>query len=173
VGFRYVALVTGNDTDAAWVAANAGGDGNDNQGMLLRVNGAALMVRGANMIPLDELEGRYSAAATARLVRSAAEARMNVLRVWGGGVYQPPAFYDAADELGVLLFHEFWMSGDNNGRWAGEYAWPLDHAGYLAAAAATVRGSRSRRTASAGQPASGRVAAIAAIRSGWFSSAPV
>jgi hypothetical protein len=55
VGFRYVALVTGNDTDAAWVAANAGGDGNDNQGMLLRVNGAALMVRGANMIPIDDV----------------------------------------------------------------------------------------------------------------------
>ena len=107
VGFRYVVYATGNDTNPEWVAANAGGDGNaEPQGLLVRANGAPLAIFGANMIPVDNFEGRYSAEAVARLVASAAEARMNILRVWGGGVYQSPAFYDACDELGVLVLHD-------------------------------------------------------------------
>jgi beta-galactosidase/beta-glucuronidase len=58
VGFRMFALVTGNDTDAAWVAANKDGDGTGTQGMFWRVNGAAILSKGANMIPMEELEGR-------------------------------------------------------------------------------------------------------------------
>jgi len=106
IGFRYVALTTGNDTDATWRAANAGGDGNANQGMMIRVNGAALMIRGANMIPQDEFEGRYDAEAFARMVKSSAQANFNLLRVWGGGVFAPVAFYDACDENGILIYHD-------------------------------------------------------------------
>ena len=79
IGFRYVVYSTGNDTDAAWVAANANGDGNANpQGLLVRANGVPLFITGANHIPLDELEGRYDATAVTRLVQSAADANMNV-----------------------------------------------------------------------------------------------
>jgi len=74
--------------------------------MVIRVNGAALMIRGANMIPIDEFEGRYNADAFARMVRSSADARMNLLRVWGGGVFAPAAFYDACDEFGILVYHD-------------------------------------------------------------------
>ena len=45
------------------------------------------------MIPMDELEGRMSAAAHRQLVRSAADAGMNTLRVWGGGIFLPRAWY--------------------------------------------------------------------------------
>ena len=38
------------------------------------------------------------------LVRSVADGGMNIMRIWGGGVYQLDAFYDAADEFGVLLY---------------------------------------------------------------------
>jgi beta-mannosidase len=107
IGFRYVVYATGNDTNPEWVAANTGGDGNANpQGLLVRANGAPLAIFGANMIPVDMLEGRYSAEAVTRLVASAAEARMNILRVWGGGIYQSPAFYDACDALGLLVLHD-------------------------------------------------------------------
>jgi len=107
VGFRYVVYVTGNDTNPEWVAANTGGDGNpDPQGLLVRANGAPLYIAGANMIPMDMMEGRYSAEAVVRLVRSAAEANMNMLGVWGGGTYQSPAFYDTCDELGMLVLHD-------------------------------------------------------------------
>ena len=56
IGFRTFALVTGNDTDAGYVNRSAGADGTDTQGMLFRVNGAAILSRGANMIPMEELE---------------------------------------------------------------------------------------------------------------------
>ena len=48
---------------------------------------------------MDELEGRLDGGAHRRLVMSAAEGHMNMLRVWGGGIYEPDAFYDAADEV--------------------------------------------------------------------------
>ena len=74
--------------------------------MRLRVNGANVWSRGANVIPMEELEGRSSAEAHAQLVRSAVDAGMNTLRLWGGGIWQYDAFYDACDELGVLLYHD-------------------------------------------------------------------
>jgi len=106
IGFRFAALVTGNDTDPSYVAKNANADGTDSYGMRFRVNGAPLYVRGANMIPMDEQEGQYSAEAHARLVMSAADAGMNILRVWGGGVFLPDIWYDTCDELGVLVYHD-------------------------------------------------------------------
>eukprot|EP00750_Incisomonas_marina_P010425 INCI16272.1.p1 GENE.INCI16272.1~~INCI16272.1.p1 ORF type:complete len:774 (+),score=106.89 INCI16272.1:186-2324(+) len=106
VGFRVVALVTGNDTDPEYVKAAAGKEGTDDHGLYFRVNGAAILSRGANVIPMDNMEGRYTAQAHAQLVASAAAAGMNFLRIWGGGVYLPPAFYDTADELGVLVYHD-------------------------------------------------------------------
>ena len=71
-----------------------------------RVNGAPMLARGANMIPMEELEGRLSGAAHRQLVKSAADGSMNTLRVWGGGMFLPDAFYDAADEFGIMIYHD-------------------------------------------------------------------
>ena len=49
----------------------------------------------------------------------------------------------ACDAAGVLVMQEFWMTGDNNGRWAGEFDWPLDHALFAESAADAVRMLRS------------------------------
>ena len=106
IGFRFVALVTGNDTDASYVAASQGKQGTDHVGMIFRVNGAAIFARGANMIPMEELEGRLDADAHRFLVQSAAHAKFNMLRVWGGGMFLPDAFYDACDEFGILIYHD-------------------------------------------------------------------
>lgn len=106
IGFRTFALVTGNDTDPAYVAKNLNADGTDTMGMFFRVNGAPIFSRGANMIPMEELEGRYNAEAHYRLVQSAVEGGMNTLRVWGGGVFLPDVWYDACDELGVIVYHD-------------------------------------------------------------------
>eukprot|EP01062_Namystynia_karyoxenos_P017405 TRINITY_DN163_c0_g1_i1.p1 TRINITY_DN163_c0_g1~~TRINITY_DN163_c0_g1_i1.p1 ORF type:complete len:1043 (+),score=341.75 TRINITY_DN163_c0_g1_i1:110-3130(+) len=106
IGFRTFAIVTGNDTDPQYVKDSEGADGTSALGMLFRVNGAAIFSRGANMIPMEELEGRLSGEAHRRLVRSAADAKMNTLRVWGGGIFLPDEFYDACDEYGILLYHD-------------------------------------------------------------------
>ena len=70
--------------------------GSGNFTMRLRVNGADVFARGANLIPMEELEGRASATAIATMVASAADANMNMLRVWGGGIFQYNQFYGEA-----------------------------------------------------------------------------
>ena len=47
-----------------------------------------------------------SAEAHRYLVQSAAHAKFNMLRVWGGGMFLPDAFYDACDEFGILIYHD-------------------------------------------------------------------
>ena len=56
---------------------------------------------------MEQLEGRLTTRALVELVRSAAAANMNMLRVWGGGAFAPDAFYDECDERGMLLLHDF------------------------------------------------------------------
>ena len=55
--------------------------------------GARIYARGGNMVPMDELEARVSDRGLRQLVRSAAAANMNMLRIWGGGVFLPQASY--------------------------------------------------------------------------------
>lgn len=114
IGFRYAALVTFNDTDPAVVANASVSDGTFNNGMFFRVNGVAVWARGANMIPMDEFEGRYSAAAHERVVMSARDGGMNMLRVWGGGIFQPPSFYDTCDALGIMIYHDMQFAQDGH-----------------------------------------------------------
>ena len=103
IGFRTFALVTDDDSDPA---ALQGVDGSGNLTMRFKVNGANVWARGANMIEMEELEGRHSVAAFERLVKSVAEGSMNTLRVWGGGTFLPDAFFDAADTAGIMLYHD-------------------------------------------------------------------
>lgn len=103
IGFRVVSLATHGHPPAH---APAPFNGSGSVGMVLVVNGAAVFARGANVIPPEELEGRTSAPALLALVRSAAAAGMNTLRVWGGGAYLPAPFYAAADRVGVLIYHD-------------------------------------------------------------------
>jgi beta-mannosidase len=106
VGFRHFAIVTGPDEDPVYVKNSVGKEGTVNNGMFFRVNGAAIFARGANMIPMEELEGRMRADALKTLVKSAADAGFNILRNWGGGIFYPDAWYDACDEFGIMIYHD-------------------------------------------------------------------
>ena len=88
------------------MAKNRDGDGTSGQGMFWRVNGAAIFAKGANMIPMEELEGRMSDEAHRVLVQNAAQGGMNTLRVWGGGIFLPDSWYDACDEMGIMVYHD-------------------------------------------------------------------
>lgn len=93
IGLRTVTLITDPDEAGARFA--------------FRVNGRELFCRGANWIPADALFSRTSQARTGDLLRSAAAAHMNMIRVWGGGFYEADWFYDLCDELGLMVWQDF------------------------------------------------------------------
>ncbi|MFJ1757190.1 glycoside hydrolase family 2 protein [Kitasatospora sp. NPDC088134] len=73
----------------------------------LAVNGEPIFVRGANWIPDDTLITRVTPARYRHRLRQAADANLDLIRVWGGGIYEQEAFYDTCDELGLLVWQDF------------------------------------------------------------------
>lgn len=71
------------------------------------LNGVPLFARGANWIPAESMLGSVSPERYRRLLTLAREGNMNMLRVWGGGLYEDPAFYETCDELGILVWQDF------------------------------------------------------------------
>jgi beta-mannosidase len=73
----------------------------------IRVNGEPVFMKGANYIPEDSFLPRVTSERYERTLRAAAAVHMNMLRVWGGGVYADDRFYALADELGLLVWQDF------------------------------------------------------------------
>ena len=74
-----------------------------------RVNGMVIFAKGGNWIPSDCLYARITDATYRTLVREAAAANFNMLRIWGGGRYEPASFYEACDRQGILVWHDFML----------------------------------------------------------------
>ena len=71
------------------------------------VNGERVFCKGANWVPADLLYATVTPRDTDELVALAAECGCNLLRIWGGGLYESHAFFDACDRLGLLVWHDF------------------------------------------------------------------
>jgi beta-mannosidase len=71
------------------------------------LNGVPVFARGANWIPAHSFVGSIEPERYERLVSVARDANMNMLRVWGGGIYEHDAFYDLCDALGILVWQDF------------------------------------------------------------------
>ena len=71
------------------------------------VNGRPVFVKGANWIPDDHFLTRVDRARYARRIGQAVDANLNLLRIWGGGIYEDEAFYAECDERGVLVWQDF------------------------------------------------------------------
>lgn len=84
-------------------------DDADNRGrcFYLKVNGIPVFCKGSNYVPADAFLPRVSQQQTERLVRSAADANMNMLRIWGGGVYESDHFYEMCDRYGIMVWQDF------------------------------------------------------------------
>jgi beta-mannosidase len=74
------------------------------------INDIPIFAKGANWIPADSFPTRITDSNLEHLIRSAAEANMNMLRVWGGGFYEEDRFYDMCDRYGVLVWQDFAFS---------------------------------------------------------------
>ena len=73
----------------------------------VRVNGRDISMFGANWIPADAIPSRITPAVVRDLLESARAVNMNMIRIWGGGQYEPDWFYEMCDELGLLIWHDF------------------------------------------------------------------
>ncbi len=71
------------------------------------LNGRKTFCKGANVVPPEYFTGDATDSSWIVLVEKAAGMNMNMLRIWGGGVYPPEAFYDACDRNGILIWQDF------------------------------------------------------------------
>jgi len=93
IGLRTIELV--QDKDAA------------GKSFYFKVNGIPVFIRGANYIPQDNFLPRVKDSSYAALIRDVKEANMNMLRIWGGGIYENDILYDLCDENGILVWQDF------------------------------------------------------------------
>ncbi len=82
----------------------------DGQELTFVVNGKEVFCKGANWVLGDALLSRFDRSRTIRLLQSAAEANMNMIRVWGGGIYESEDFYDTCDRFGLLVWQDMMLS---------------------------------------------------------------
>jgi len=71
------------------------------------VNGRPIFAKGANWIPAHAFASAADHALYDDLLSSAAEANMNMIRIWGGGIYEKEDFYDLCDAKGLLVWQDF------------------------------------------------------------------
>ncbi|MDE3239009.1 MAG: glycoside hydrolase family 2 protein [Paracoccaceae bacterium] len=93
IGLRQVRLDTAPDTIGA--------------AFTIEINGKPVFVRGANWIPDDCFPTRVNRSRYSARIDQAIGANMNLLRVWGGGLYETEDFYDLCDEAGILVWQDF------------------------------------------------------------------
>ena len=81
----------------------------DRHGMsfYLKVNDRPVFMKGANYVPPDSFLCQVTTSRYEQLFADVTAANMNMLRIWGGGVYESDVFYDLADEHGVLIWQDF------------------------------------------------------------------
>lgn len=71
------------------------------------INGVPVFAKGGNWIPADSFPTRVTKEKYRHLLESVRDSNMNMLRVWGGGIYESDDFYDLCDELGLLVWQDF------------------------------------------------------------------
>jgi beta-mannosidase len=77
------------------------------ESFFFELNGVPLFAKGANYIPQDPFQPRVGEEAYRQLIDNVCKANMNMLRVWGGGIYEEDLFYELCDEKGILVWQDF------------------------------------------------------------------
>ena len=104
-GIRTIELVTEKDSTG--------------ESFYFKVNNVPVFMKGANYIPQNSFQNQVSKKHYESLLDDAVNANMNMLRVWGGGIYENDIFYDLCDEKGILVWQDFMFAcamypGDEN-----------------------------------------------------------
>lgn len=93
IGLRTIELVQNNDLIG--------------KSFYFKVNGIPVFIKGANYIPQDNFLPRVKDSAYRALILDVKKANMNMLRVWGGGIYENDIFYDLCDQNGIMVWQDF------------------------------------------------------------------
>jgi hypothetical protein len=106
------------------------------------VNGQKIFLKGGAWVPdmmlNRSLEKLYDE------LRFSKEANLNIVRIWGGGLTPPENFFRFCDEMGLLVWHDFWITGDCQGTWdKGSQDYPYDADVFLENAADVVKKLRN------------------------------
>jgi len=94
-GLRTIELITEKDKD---------GKG---ESFYFKLNGVPVFAKGANYIPQDIFQDRVTGEQYRRIIDDVVAANMNMLRVWGGGIYEDDLFYQLCDAKGILVWQDF------------------------------------------------------------------
>lgn len=81
--------------------------GSVGESFYFKVNNKPIFMKGANYIPQDNLQNRVTKKHYRNLLNDVKTANMNMLRVWGGGIYEEDIFYDLCDSLGIMIWQDF------------------------------------------------------------------
>ena len=92
-GIRTVEIVRENDTEGT--------------SFYFKLNGTPVFAKGANYIPCDNFLSRVTKEIYERTIKDAADVNMNMLRVWGGGIYEDDYFYELCDRYGIMVWQDF------------------------------------------------------------------
>lgn len=76
-----------------------------------KVNGNPMYAKGTNWIPSDSFTPRITKEKYKKLIKDCKDANMNMIRIWGGGIYEDDEFYKACDENGILVWQDFMFAG--------------------------------------------------------------
>lgn len=79
----------------------------DGHTFYIELNGRPVFAKGANYIPSDNFLPRVTPENYKKTILDAAGVNMNMLRVWGGGIYENDVFYDLCDEYGIMIWQDF------------------------------------------------------------------
>jgi len=97
IGLRTIELIQEKDTKG--------------KSFYFKVNGNPMYIKGTNWIPSDSFSPRITKEKYQKLIKDSKEANMNMIRVWGGGIYEDDKFYKACDENGILVWQDFMFAG--------------------------------------------------------------
>jgi len=116
-----------DDTTFVFGIRTVGSTATDINGYVRRdfyVNGKRVHLVGGAWVP-DMMVNRDSARYDYEM-HLCKNANVNLVRIWGGGVTPPDAFWDAADRYGLMVWSDFWVTGDTQGEFKGSPDWPLE-----------------------------------------------
>jgi beta-mannosidase len=88
-------------------------DGKNSSSFTIHINGTPVFAKGGNWVPADPFPSRIPYDKYQRLIGQAAKSGANMLRVWGGGIYESDAFYHVCDSLGIMLWQDFMVACSN------------------------------------------------------------